>query len=252
MGKQIGDVNISQSKMKAESKIIKDQLRKLKQIVDDDRQTIKHLNQQRNAMKAERDESFALLAKMDEKHSAKFKKEKNKHKSELEKLSSGFLQSLGAEPGKDVMTVIKELKAENVSLKKNVDELAETLARKSQSLLDALEAVHNMNDLQEEAVQRRMSLINEVQPSPITPRSGGGKMKNKVKAFHQRMRSKDLNKKQSIDLDLALKNGKLPKPPKRRNSQVGLNGYSLTPKKGPHHRPTATFFKKAVGNQSAN
>merc|ERR1712154_562950 len=98
-----------------------------------------------------------------------------------------------------------------------------------------------------------MSLINEVQTpsSAITPRSGG-KMKNKVKAFHQRMRSKDLNKKQSIDLDLALKNGKLPKPPKRRNSQVGLNGYSLTPKKGPHHRPTATFFKKAVGNQSAN
>merc|ERR1712154_129892 len=171
--------------MKAESKTIKDQLRKLKQIVDDDRQTIKNLNQQRNAMKAERDESFALLAKMDEKHSAKFKKEKNKHKSEQEKLSSGFLQSLGAEPGKDVMTVIKELKAENVSLKKNVDELAETLARKSQSLLDALEAVHNMNDLQEEAVQRRMSLINEVQSPAITPRSGG-KMKNKVKAFHQR------------------------------------------------------------------
>merc|ERR1712039_180494 len=67
--KQIGDVQLSHSKMKAENKTIKDQLRKLKQIVDDDRQTIKHLNQQRNAMKAERDESFSLLTKIEKEHS---------------------------------------------------------------------------------------------------------------------------------------------------------------------------------------
>merc|ERR1712190_583105 len=82
----------------------------------------------------------------------------------------------------------------------------------------------------------------------------GGRMKKKVRALHRRMTSKDLNKisKKQLESDAALANGKLPKPPKRRNSQVGLNGYSLSPRKGPHHRPTATFFKKAVGNQSAN
>jgi len=166
-----------------------------------------------------------------------------------EKLSTGFLQSLGAEPGKDVTTVIKELKAENVSLKKNVNELAETLARKSQSLLDALQAVDNINNAAEEATKRRMSLVNEL--PPMTPRSAG-KMKKKVKAFHQRIRSKDLGKlsKKQLENDAALKNGKLPKPPKRRNSQIGLNGYSLSPKQGPHHRQTATFFKKAVGNET--
>ena len=132
-----------------------------------------------------------------------------------------------------------------------MDELAETLARKSQSLLDALQAVDNINNAAEDAIQRRISLINEVQPM-LSPKSGG-KMKNKVKAFHQRMRSKDLSKshRKQLESEAALKNGKLPKPPKRRNSQIGLNGYSMSPKQGPpHHRPTATFFKKAVGNES--
>ena len=90
--KQMVELNASQTKMKNENKTFKDQLRKLKTIVDDDRQTIKHLNQQRNAMKAERDESFTLLTKIEKEHSMMVKKEKNKHKTEMEKLSTGFLQ----------------------------------------------------------------------------------------------------------------------------------------------------------------
>merc|ERR1712228_473329 len=74
--KQISEFSTNQSKIKSENKVYKDQLRKLKQIVDDDRQTIKHLNQQRNAMKSERDESFTLLTKIEKEHTIMVKKEK--------------------------------------------------------------------------------------------------------------------------------------------------------------------------------
>merc|ERR1719229_1900592 len=67
-------------KLRMESKTIKDQLRKFKTIIDDDRTTIKHLKQQRNAMKAERDETFSLVTKLEKEHVAKVRKLQSKHR----------------------------------------------------------------------------------------------------------------------------------------------------------------------------
>ena len=74
---------------------MKDQLRKFKTIVDDDRTTIKHLKQQRNAMKAERDETFALVTSLEKEHSAMIRKLQSKHRKQIDTLTAGFLQSLG-------------------------------------------------------------------------------------------------------------------------------------------------------------
>lgn len=84
-------------KLRMESKTIKDQLRKFKTIIDDDRTTIKHLKQQRNAMKAERDETFSLVTKLEKEHVAALRKLQTKHRQQIEKLTAGFLQSLGIE-----------------------------------------------------------------------------------------------------------------------------------------------------------
>eukprot|EP01083_Nonionella_stella_P124505 375984_1 len=228
--KQIGDLSSSTSKYRSENKTIRDELRKAKQIVDDDRNTIRHLKEQRQAMKKERDEAYTLIDKMEKKYEMTLKKERQKHKNEVDKLSAGFLQSLGAEPGKDVTTVIKELKQRNVALQANVDTLAETLARKQQSLLQALEAMDNI------------AMEDEKQQYPADHHLNT-KVKQKLKQFNERRKSfghaLHLKKDdQASDSDV-IKTG-LPKPPKRRNSQVGIK---------PHHRPTATFFKRAVGDQ---
>ena len=93
--KQIGDLQQSSTKSRQENKSYRDQLRKFKTQVDDDRQTIKHLQSQFKNIQNERKEAYELLSKIEKQHAMMVKKEKAKHKAEIEKLSTGFLQSLG-------------------------------------------------------------------------------------------------------------------------------------------------------------
>mmetsp|Transcript_47423 Transcript_47423/g.76072 ORF Transcript_47423/g.76072 Transcript_47423/m.76072 type:complete len:722 (+) Transcript_47423:64-2229(+) len=261
--KQVADLQGANSKFRGESKAIKDQLRKLKQQVDDDRQTIKHLTTQRTTMKTERDEAYEILSKLEKEHAMMVKKEKAKHKAEMEKLSAGFLQSLGAEPGKDVTTVIRELRQSNKSLRGRVETLAATLERKNASLLEALKAVDTiaMEDEKKESTNYQAQSAEAGSASATTANgqhAGNGKMRERLRhSFHERRKSlttslRNLKNKssqhqnQNLYDDEASNSGGLtglPRPPKRRNSQVGLNG-------NPHHRPTATFFKRAAGDNN--
>merc|ERR1712013_533971 len=87
--------------------------------------------------------------------------------------------------------------------------------------------------------------------------NGNGKMRDKLKSLNQRRKSLVMKRGSSASKsEDGNGNGGgmtgLPKPPKRRNSQVGMDEEKYNngkgKKKGPHHRPTATFFKKAVGD----
>eukprot|EP01084_Bolivina_argentea_P266966 452999_1 len=237
---QISDLQQSTNRMKSENKSFRDQLRKLKNQLDDDRQTIKHLNQQRKAIQIERDETFTLLTKIEKEHSTMIKKEKNKHKQEMEKLSAGFLQSLGAEPGKDVRSVIKELRDNNQSLQDKVDTLAETLSRKQQSLIEALQAVDHISIMEEEKNQFQ-NIMKPKQPH----QQQNGKFARRMSRSLAQMKKSLNNNDNNNDIEIKQLSS-LPKPPKRRNSQIGFGNEK------PHHRPTATFFKKAVGDNSAS
>jgi len=133
-------------RLRAENKTIKDQLRKFKTIIDDDRTTIKHLKLQRNAMKAERDETFSLVNTLDKEHGNKLKKLQSKHRQQIEKITKGFLQTLGVDPDdeRDVSMILRDLKADKEDLNNQVDILGVSLARKQQSLWEALQAVDNI------------------------------------------------------------------------------------------------------------
>merc|ERR1711902_315067 len=87
--------------------------------------------------------------------------------------------------------------------------------------------------------------MNEVQPQ-----QNNGKMRNTLKSLNQRRKSIGLKNKNNNNNNSEISG--LPKPPKRRNSQIGVTGLGIgTPKNSkPHHRPTATFFKKAVTNNN--
>ena len=117
---QIDELSATSSRALSDCKAFRDKVRKLQSIVDDDRTTIKHLKQQHNTMRSERDETFALLTKIEKEHASMVKKEKSKHKNEMERLSAGFLQSLGADPGTDVAAVVRELRTSNVELQQKV------------------------------------------------------------------------------------------------------------------------------------
>eukprot|EP00484_Ammonia_sp_Unknown_P027724 CAMPEP_0197039940 /NCGR_PEP_ID=MMETSP1384-20130603/16700_1 /TAXON_ID=29189 /ORGANISM="Ammonia sp." /LENGTH=577 /DNA_ID=CAMNT_0042470615 /DNA_START=40 /DNA_END=1773 /DNA_ORIENTATION=+ len=147
----------SDQKLKQELSGLRTQTTKFQQQVEDDRHVIRHLQQQRTSMKSERDESFSLLATLEKEHSMTVKKLKAKHKAELDALTNGLLQSLGAEAGKDITAVVKELKHQNLELKKTVNTLAESLARKQQSLLEALQAVDDTT-MQEERLYRQQTV----------------------------------------------------------------------------------------------
>eukprot|EP00486_Rosalina_sp_Unknown_P002912 CAMPEP_0201566378 /NCGR_PEP_ID=MMETSP0190_2-20130828/6114_1 /ASSEMBLY_ACC=CAM_ASM_000263 /TAXON_ID=37353 /ORGANISM="Rosalina sp." /LENGTH=708 /DNA_ID=CAMNT_0047985003 /DNA_START=31 /DNA_END=2157 /DNA_ORIENTATION=+ len=254
--RQIGDLQSSSTKHRSENKQFKDSLRKFKTQVDDDRQTIKHLQTQCKTMKNERDESYELLTKIEKEHQMMIKKEKAKHKAEIERLSTGFLQSLGAEPGKDVSTVIKELRQTNQDLKEKVDTLAATLERKNASLLEALQAVDTITN-EEEKTNEKINAMASQSMSQINNQNGGGngKMRERLRSFNQRRKSfglKNNNIQNAMNSGSMEANGGLtglPRPPKRRNSQVGLNGNAMSSLKGAHHRPTATFFKKIGDNE---
>merc|ERR1712087_390622 len=122
------------------------------------------------------------------------KRDKAKHKAEIKSIMSGFLQSLGAEPGTDPTVVITKLKKDNGQLQNKVDTLAETLARKQQSLIAALQAVDSLA-MEDEKTQFREAqrLMNEVQaPSSRHERqlsSSNGKMRGKLQALNQRRKS---------------------------------------------------------------
>merc|ERR1712038_2030154 len=79
-------------------------------------------------------------------HVAALRKLQTKHRQQIEKLTAGFLQSLGVEPDddRDISTVLKDLKADNEDLNDRVDILGVSLARKQQSLWEALQAVDNI------------------------------------------------------------------------------------------------------------
>ena len=154
-----------------------------------------------------------------------------------------FILIKGAEPGKDVTTVIKELRQSNKDLQEKVETLAATLERKNASLLEALQAVDTITNEEEKTSQQHQELMN-LMNSP-TSNGGNATMRERLKSLNQRRKSFGLNKQSSINNSQSDVNGGLtglPRPPKRRNSQVGLNGNGVP--KGAHHRPTKTFFKK--------
>merc|ERR1719361_1479606 len=246
--RQIDEMTSTTSRQHKEFSALKERVRKYQTQVDDDKVTIKHLKQQHKAMRNERDETFALLTKIEKQHASMVKNVKSKHKSEMAQLSAGFLQSLGADPGTDVAAVVKELRTNNVKLQQQVDQMAETLARKNQSLIEALQAVDSIA-MEDEKHQSELQNFREEQKMALSPRASHRRnpssgIRDKVKAFHQRRKSLRHSSQQSIsDVDPSALSG-LPKPPKRRNSQLGLH----TPNSKPHHRPTATFFKDAMSD----
>jgi len=144
------------------------------------------------------------------------------------------------------------LRTNNVKLQQEVDQLASRLARKNQSLMEALSAVNEITMEDEKKEQYQMNQAK--QNGPLSPRmshrrSPSNALKEKVKSFHQRRKSMRHSQNQSISDESTLSAlGKLPHPPKRRNSQLGLT----SPKSKPQHRPTATFFKDAVGDSVVN
>jgi len=167
-------------RLEREGKTMKDQLRKFKTIIDDDRNTIKHLKQQRNAMKVERDETFALITKLEKEHNAVIKKVQKQHREQIQKLTAGFLQSLGVEPDdeRDIGTVLKDLKEDNEDLNDRVDILGVSLARKQQSLWEALQAVDNIameeQILNEELEQLRQNGAGDGGATNTTTTTSGG------------------------------------------------------------------------------
>jgi len=142
--KETQELRARQTHSHEESKRLHQQLHRLQQQMEDDSHVIRHLQQQRTAMKSERDEAFALLSKLEKEHASYVQKLKAKHCAELDTLTTGLLHTLGAQPGRDVYGATKTLKAENAHLKDTVDTLAESLSRKQQSLMEALQAVDNV------------------------------------------------------------------------------------------------------------
>ena len=124
------------------------------------------------------------------------------------------------------------------------------MARKNQSLLEALRAVDSIamedekhqSEFQQFKEQQNEILLSSPRMKPMHRRMNSSGLRERVKSFHQRRKSLRHSSQQSISDESALSG--LPKPPKRRNSQLGLNNLSSKPQ----HRPTATFFKDAVGD----
>ena len=103
---------------------------------------------------------------------------------------------MGAEPGKDVTTVIKELKGNNVELKRTVDTLAESLSRKQISLIEALQAVDNTQMEFDQYKQQKMEenkqqLMNDEADNNNNNNTSGkkGKIKDKLKKWNKRRKS---------------------------------------------------------------
>ena len=159
---QLAELKARNIQLTKDNNTLNERNRLLQSQVEDDSNTIKNLKTQRDAMRNERDESFKILTKIEKDHQLKIKKLKDKHKMDMSKLSTGFLQSLGAEPGKDVRKYIKDLKQNNVELKEQVETLAETLARKERSLIEALQAVDQLV-VDDEKYEQAQLVINQQQ-----------------------------------------------------------------------------------------
>jgi len=176
------------------------------------------LTTEKTVIKNERDELLKNIRRVEQESENNIAKVKQKHKEELEQLSNSFLQSLGADPNKDFRTVIKDMKDNNVDLTQQVDLLAETLARKERSLIEALKAVDDLLQYEEQTITR--SSDNDDNKLNFDSRNSVANNGNSNKQNIQRMKPP------------------LPKPVTRRPSQ-SRDSTQL-------HGPNAMFFKSAM------
>lgn len=255
---QINDLQNKNKQCEEQGRNYDDQIKKLKAQILDDRQNMSHLQIQANNCKKERDDAIKLLNKMQHENEASILKTKQKHKDELEHLSNGFLQSLGASPGKDAYTVIKELKDNNTNLTKQVDLLAETLARKEKSLFEALKAVDEV--LQHSDHKKALTItidgnnisnISQNNNKIITPQSKDGSNNENInntnnnnnnadtnRINNHKINNNNLNDKQSMQR----RKSPLPRPSVHRSSQI----YTAHGSKDDQFGSNAMFFKNAM------
>jgi len=155
-------------------------------------------------METERDESIALLAQMEQQHRAEVKKLKAKHKKQMQTLTAGFLQSLGVETkvgdeedggnggqfdSENVTTLIKSLKTDNGVLSEKVDTLAVSLARKQQSLWEALQAVDNIA-MEDEKVQNE---LDRYRKGYVANGAGNGRIKERLSEWTRHAKRKSIS-----------------------------------------------------------
>jgi len=249
-----------------ESSSLEERVRELQSIVDDDKVVIADLKRQHEAM---RSDHMSRLTKMEREHESTVKKLKSKHQSEMARLRAGFLQSVGVDPEMgvvwDVAAVIKELRTNNDSLRRRVEELAKMLARKNLSLMEALEAcddiaiedqrietqLHHFREHSREDMisplstprsvprspRHRRTASDGLQNRPSLIRTASGGLRERVKTFHQKRKLLRQSSNQSVSDVLVLCGSGSPKPPQRRNSLIKLSKDSSKPQ----HRLQATW-----------
>jgi len=189
----------------SEAAQLKEQVRKFRAIVDDDRAAMSHLKAQRNAMQSERDESIQMLSTMEQQHSAAVRKLKAKHKREMQTLTAGFLQSLGVDTSavtgdvkggefdsENVTTLIKSLKTDNSDLNEKVDTLAVSLARKQQSLWEALQAVDNIA-MEDEKVQHELDRYRKGYVTSNVGNNGNVNLKERLSEWTRSAKRKSIS-----------------------------------------------------------
>eukprot|EP01084_Bolivina_argentea_P279885 478566_1 len=156
--KQIDDLSSQNKELKAE-------LHKSKQIAD----AVRHANEH---LKKERDEVYVSVDQIEKRYQMRLQEERQRHQNELNKLRMV-----------KVPYVINQWKQRSIELQENVDTLTETLTRKQQSLVQALEAMDGIV-MQDEKDRSQPQLDSKT------------KMKQKLNQLNKRRKSFSLPKPQ--------------------------------------------------------
>eukprot|EP01083_Nonionella_stella_P046496 124521_1 len=165
--------------LRAQNKTLNAKVVRLERTVDEEKNSIKYLHEKEKSMQCEVDEAYNLWTKME-------KKLKQKHAAEMSKLYSGLVESIPS------TTVIATLKNNNIELKNTVDTLAESLARKQQSLIEALQAVDNIASNDEKTHQQLEQIKLQ------SNENEEGKIRKTLKQWNQRRKSIKISRKLSI------------------------------------------------------
>ena len=186
---QISHIQQTNHQLNVENKALNTELNKLRRCNQESSQTIAHLHQQRNGLRAERDDSYHLLTRIEQEHVLLVKKLKVKHKSDMAALKESERQHTNA-------------------LKHTVDNLKRSLARKQQSLVEALQAVDNIACSDQQRVDEFEQYKLQADDKKRKRRQSS-RIKTKLKAWNQRRKS-------------ATPRPRLPRVRKMSDSFVGL------------------------------
>eukprot|EP01084_Bolivina_argentea_P045348 83484_1 len=147
---QIRDLQQSLNTMKTEKQTMKSQYNKLQNQTNEYKSTIQELKRKNKTVEIEHNESVSLINKLKEKQNIKMEKQKREDTNRMNKYKNELLQSLdGENTGKDVKTLINDIKSRNNELQNEFNQLTLLLEKQNESLLNALTAVENLNDNKE-------------------------------------------------------------------------------------------------------